>query len=85
MNGYGGRILHIDLGKQNFSVQNFDEAVRPEISGRERICGQNPVRSIKTGNRRLLAGEYGGLRGRARHRFSPALHQPRITPPPNPR
>ena len=33
MNGYGGRILHIDLGKQNFSVQNFDEAFARKYLG----------------------------------------------------
>jgi aldehyde:ferredoxin oxidoreductase len=33
MNGYGGRILHIDLGKQNFSVQNFNEAFARKYLG----------------------------------------------------
>jgi len=33
MNGYGGRILHIDLGKKNFSVQNFDEAFARKYLG----------------------------------------------------
>ena len=33
MNGYGGRILHIDLGKQNFSIQNFDEAFARKYLG----------------------------------------------------
>ena len=33
MNGYGGRILHIDLGKQNSSVQNFDEAFARKYLG----------------------------------------------------
>jgi aldehyde:ferredoxin oxidoreductase len=33
MNGYGGRILHINLGKQNFSVQNFNEAFARKYLG----------------------------------------------------
>ena len=33
MTGYGGRILHIDLGKQNFNVQNFDEAFARKYLG----------------------------------------------------
>ncbi|MGD0624840.1 MAG: aldehyde ferredoxin oxidoreductase family protein [Thermodesulfobacteriota bacterium] len=33
MNGYGGRILHIDLGKQGFNTQNFDEAFARKYLG----------------------------------------------------
>jgi aldehyde:ferredoxin oxidoreductase len=33
MNGYGGRILHIDLGKQGFSTKNFDEAFARKYLG----------------------------------------------------
>ncbi len=33
MNGYGGRILHIDLAKQKFSIQNFDEAFARKYLG----------------------------------------------------
>ena len=25
MTGYGGRILHVDLAKQSFRIQNFDD------------------------------------------------------------
>lgn len=33
MNGYTGRILHIDLGKQGFSTQNFDETFAQKYLG----------------------------------------------------
>jgi aldehyde:ferredoxin oxidoreductase len=33
MNGYAGRILHIDLGKQRFSIQNFDETFARKFLG----------------------------------------------------
>lgn len=33
MNGYAGRILHIDLGKQNFRIKNFDEALARKFLG----------------------------------------------------
>lgn len=33
MNGYGGRILYIDLGKQRFSTQNFDEVFARKYLG----------------------------------------------------
>jgi aldehyde:ferredoxin oxidoreductase len=33
MNGYAGRILHIDLSKQRFSIQNFDETFAHKFLG----------------------------------------------------
>jgi aldehyde:ferredoxin oxidoreductase len=33
MNGYGGRILHIVLGKQRFSIQDFDEVFARKYLG----------------------------------------------------
>jgi len=33
MNGYAGRILQIDLGKQKFEIQNFDEAFARKFLG----------------------------------------------------
>ncbi len=33
MTGYGGRILHVDLAKQSFRIQNFDEAFARKYLG----------------------------------------------------
>ena len=33
MAGYGGRILHVDLAKQSFRIQNFDEAFARKYLG----------------------------------------------------
>ena len=33
MNGYAGRILYIDLGRQRFSIQNFDQTFARKFLG----------------------------------------------------
>ena len=49
MNGYTGRILSIDLSKQEFDIQNFDEAFARKYLGGNGFAAQILYDGLKPG------------------------------------
>jgi len=49
MNGYSGRILHIDLGRQECSIQNFDEAFARKYLGANGFAAKILYERLKPG------------------------------------